>query len=136
MRFIRRWRLAVSAVLILLLAAAGVFGLALHNNAGNGLHPPGVILAKPVLAHGVVDQSYLPGSANTAGWVIKYFQPLAQEFTPSAPMLAGVDVDLVTINARDGDATITVNIRKGTISNPVLATASQIVPASTPAAPQ
>ena len=50
MRFVRGWRLAVSVVLILLLPAAGVFELAVHNNAGNGLRPPGAILAKPVLA--------------------------------------------------------------------------------------
>jgi hypothetical protein len=135
-RFIPSWRLAVSAVLILLLAAAGVLGLAVRNSTGNVVNPPGFVLEKSVLAHGIVDQSYLPGSADTASWVMRYFQPIGQEFTPSASVLAGVDVDLRTINARDGDATITVNIRKGTISNPVLATASQIVPAYTPGAPR
>jgi hypothetical protein len=131
-RFIRSWRLAVSAALVLLLAAAGVFGLALHNNAGDGLNPSGLVLAKPVFAHGVVDQIYIrtaDTSVNEAACAIIYCQPFGQEFTPSAPVLVGVDVELVATNA-SGDDTITVNIRKGNIGNPVLATASQIVPES------
>jgi hypothetical protein len=139
--FIRSRRLAVSVVLTILLAATGVFGLAGCNNAGNAgdvSTSPGFILAKPVFPHSVVDQSYIrtaDAATNEHACTIVYCQPLGQEFTPSAPVLGGVDVELWTANSGHGDNTITVNIRKGTIENPVLATASQIVPKSTGAAP-
>jgi hypothetical protein len=120
---IRSRRLAVSAVLAILLATAGVFGLAGRNNAE-------FVLAKPVFAHGVVDQSNLLPVIITNRVVrqILAFQPQGQEFVPSTPILVAVDVGLDTLNAGSGDDTITVNIRKGSISDPVLATASQNVP--------
>jgi uncharacterized repeat protein (TIGR01451 family) len=130
--FIRNRRLAVSAILVILLATAGAFGLAERNNSGNVPGSSGFVLEKPVFAHGVVDQSYIrtaDTSVNEAACAIIYCQPFGQEFTPSAPALVGVDVELVATNA-SGDDTITVNIRKGNIGNPVLATASQIVPES------
>lgn len=127
--FIRNRRLAVSAISVILLATAGVFGLVVGNNTGDGLNLSGLVLAKPIFAHGVVDQSYIrtaDTSVSEAACAIIYCQPFGQEFTPSAPVLAGVDVELVATNA-SGDDTITVNIRKGNIENPVLATASQTV---------
>jgi hypothetical protein len=54
--------------------------------------------------------------------------PIAQEFTPSEAILVAVDM-VFRFTTETGADIITVNIRKGTITSPVLATTSQVVAA-------
>jgi hypothetical protein len=76
-----------------------------------------------VFAHDIVDQSNPVGAG---GSQILAHMPLGQEFTPTQPILTAVDVNLgLAIN--DGADMLTVNIRKGTITSPILATTSQMV---------
>jgi hypothetical protein len=93
------------------------------------LYRPPVAQPEPTdLGIGVVDQSHLVTAASQGFNYLGLKSYLSgQEFTPTAPVLTGVDVHLATVT-RGGDDTITVNIRKGNIENPVLATASQSVP--------
>jgi len=74
-------------------------------------------------AHGNIDQSN-PGGIG--GSQILAHMPVGQEFTPSQDILVAVDVKL-GLATDEGSDTITVNIRKGTITSPILATASQVV---------
>ena len=77
-------------------------------------------LCAPATAHGAVDQSYHP-AALTAGYSCgtgggSQFQ----EFTPAKTQLTGVGVYLI----QSASATVTVRIRDGSPTSPVLATAS------------
>jgi hypothetical protein len=74
-------------------------------------------------AHGLVDQSNIGYGGGT---LISVHTPIGQEFTPSQPILTGVDINFRAVYDEGAD-TITVNIRKGTITAPVLATTSQLV---------
>ncbi len=76
-----------------------------------------------VLAHGNVDQSNPVGAG---GSQILANGPVAQEFTPSQPILVAVDVNL-SLAIDEGSDTLTVNIREGSLASPVLATTSQLV---------
>lgn len=81
-----------------------------------------------VFAHGNVDQSQITQTATLL--TISFASPTGQEFTPSNPTLLGVDINVAPANPGFGDDTLTVNIRKGTITAPILATTSQVVAAS------
>jgi hypothetical protein len=75
-----------------------------------------------IFASGTVDQS---NPVTGGGSQILAHMPIGQEFTPSQPILSAVDI---AFRGGEGEAdTITVNIRKGTITSPVLATLSQVV---------
>lgn len=76
-------------------------------------------------AHGTVDQSAVGSGAGAL--TINSRLPLRQSFIPSKPTLVAVDVRISTINPSFGADTLTVNIRKGSIGSPILATTSQLV---------
>jgi hypothetical protein len=76
-------------------------------------------------AQGVVDQSNL--AADGGAHQILGHMPIGQEFTPSRPTLVGVDIAIRSNEPIGGSDTITLNIRKGTISSPILASASRAV---------
>ena len=78
-----------------------------------------------IFAHGDVDQS---NSVSGGGSQILAHMPIGQEFTPSQPILVAVDIAFRG-GIEEGADTITINIRKGTITSPVLATTSQVVAA-------
>lgn len=70
-----------------------------------------------------VDQSNTP--LWTGEWTsIQSDNDMWQSFTPSVPRLIGVDIDLINANPGNGDALITVEIRRGV---EVLRSASQVV---------
>src|SRR6266487_2086320 len=77
-----------------------------------------------IFAHGDVDQS---NTVSGGGTQVLAHMPIGQEFTPSQPILVAVDVAFRGSDSGGFD-TITVNIRKGTITSPILATTSQVVP--------
>jgi len=74
-------------------------------------------------ATGVVDQKQeYPGNV----WRILSDAPIGQEFVPSLSPLIGVDVYIDDLDV-SGDDTLILNIRQGTITNPILGTVSQSV---------
>lgn len=85
--------------------------------------PIALFMTGTVFAHGNVDQSNPVGAG---GSQILAHMPVGQEFTPSQPILVAVDVNL-GLAIDEGVDTLTVNIRQGTITSPVLATTSQVV---------
>jgi hypothetical protein len=83
------------------------------------------LTAGVAFAHGLVDQSNLGYGGGT---LISVHIPIGQEFTPFQPILVAVDIAFRGGNPENETDTITVNIRKGTITSPVLASTSQVVP--------
>jgi hypothetical protein len=79
-----------------------------------------------VLANDLVKDQYNEGDPFDKG-TIDLLEPIGQEFVPSLSPLVGVEVYLNTMNTGYGDATITVNIREGTIDGVLVGTASQPV---------
>jgi hypothetical protein len=82
-----------------------------------------LFMSSDLFAHGIVDQSNPVGGGSSQ---ISAHMPLGQEFTPSQRTLAAVDVNL-GLAMDEGADLLTVNIRKGTITSPILATMSQMV---------
>ncbi|SRR6266567_104263 len=98
------------AIIVLLLASCG----------GSENNTPAVI---------VIDQKYEHN--NSVGYLapsVYYYMPQGQEFVPSKPYLVGVDLMFSSNSATSN--TITVNIRKGNLQNPILATSTMNVDAA------
>lgn len=62
---------------------------------------------------------------NAVAWIRINVLNGGQEFQPSLPTLEAVSVKINTFSAGDGDDTITLTIRQGTIGGSVLATATR-----------
>jgi len=87
------------------------------------------LFSSTVFAHGTVDQSQLlTGGGN---YQIKAFAQMGQEFTPSLSPLVAVDIFVLEFNPSFGSDTLTLNIRKGSITSPVLASKSLAVSTGT-----
>jgi hypothetical protein len=74
----------------------------------------------------VVDQKQENFVGGTGAVTIWAFSPIGQEFQPGLSILEAVEVNIRTMEG-GGDDTITLNIRQGSISGTVLATASKSV---------
>jgi hypothetical protein len=72
----------------------------------------------------VLDQKQESGITGSIISAFGFDKMLGQEFKPSLPTLVAVDVKINTMN-HDGDDTITLTIRQGTIGGAVLATATR-----------
>ena len=83
-----------------------------------------VAMGSVVFAHGSIDQSFLGFSSSNFN--IMANEPIGQQFIPDKNNIIGVDVFLT-----GGSETITANIRKDTITSPVLATKTQNLAAGT-----
>jgi hypothetical protein len=75
-----------------------------------------------------LDQSFDPGfGASGVGWNwVQAHQPIGQSFTPAFPRLWYVELGLDNPSA--GPVSLTLNVRQGTISGPIVGTASLTVP--------
>jgi hypothetical protein len=76
-----------------------------------------------------LDQSFDPGFGAGWNWVQAH-QPIGQSFTPTYPRLWEVDLGLENPSA--GSVSLTLNIRKGTISGPVVGSQIFTVPVTGP----
>jgi len=84
----------------------------------------------PVLGHGTVDQQYAPSFAG-AGWNnVGFHDPIGQSFTPTLPSVVGVDLGLE--NVAGVGRTLTASIRSGSITGPVLASTTFVLPPGGP----
>src|SRR5262245_5882763 len=92
----------------------------LHRFVGIAL-AAGVLVADRALAHGIVDQSH---ECSYQIFQIQYFSPVGQTFVPRRPNMTAVDVNLYDMNTPHSD-TITMNLRQGSITGPIIATGSQ-----------